>query len=168
MLFRSVVFLFVSIALVNAVKKDDGKISLKWIVFILLGFAGNGLCTVIQKAQQQAFSGAYKSEFMIVALAIVAIGFAIVALITQKDAVRQSFGVSGFWGVLCGVCNGAVNLLVMILTNRMNISVMFPLISVGGIILTFIVSRCVYKEKLSAKQKLGALFGILAVIALNI
>ncbi len=167
-LIAGVFFLLVSLALVNAVKKGDGKISVKWIVFILLGFIGNGLCTVVQKVQQQAFSGAYKSEFMIVALVMVAVGFGIAALISEKETFRQSLGATGLWCVLCGACNGAVNLFVMILTNCMNISVMFPLISVGGIIITFIVSRYVYREKLSAKQKLGALFGVLAVIALNI
>ena len=50
----------------------------------------------------------------------------------------------------------------------MNVSVMFPLISAGGIIVTYIVSQWVYKEELSLKQKIGTVLGILAVVVLNI
>ena len=47
-------------------------------------------------------------------------------------------------------------------------SLMFPLISAGGIILTYIVSRFAYKEKLSLNQNIGVVLGVAAVIFLNL
>ena len=48
--------LFVSLFLVNIEKKgEEKKISFKWIIFLLLAFFGNGLCSTVQKAQQDVF-----------------------------------------------------------------------------------------------------------------
>ena len=164
-----IVLLLISLSLVNGNSQDKEKrVSVKWILFVLLSFVGNGLCTVIQKIQQQNFAGEYKSEFMIVALGAVAIMLGILTLVSDKKVWKSSLKSAGVWCALCGLCNGLVNLLVMLLTNRMNVSIMFPLISAGGIVVTFIVSQCVYKENLSLKQKAGVLLGILAVIALNL
>ncbi len=68
----------------------------------------------------------------------------------------------------CGIMNGTVNLFVMILSGMMSVSLMFPLMSVGGILVTFTVSILFYKEKLTRLQYLGFLAGIGAVIFLNI
>ena len=64
--------------------------------------------------------------------------------------------------------NGLTNMLVMILSGLMAVSVMFPLISAGGIIVTFIISKFVYKENLTRMQFMGFLVGILSIVFLNI
>ena len=69
---------------------------------------------------------------------------------------------------LCGIANGAMNLFVMLLSTRMNASLMFPVFSAGGIILTWTVSRFVYKEKLALGQNLALVLGILAVVFMNL
>ena len=160
--------LFISLALINFEKKGtERKINAKWIFFVLIGFIGNGMCTVVQKIQQDAFSGGFKSEFMIMALAIVFTSFALIALFAERKQLAQSFKGSK-WFVLRGLFNGLVNLLVMVLSARMNVSIMFPFISAGGVILTFIISRLIYKEKFSSKQYMGFVLGVLAVITLNL
>ena len=72
-----------------------------------------------------------------------------------------------FW-LACGLGNGVVNYLVLILSGEMPASVMFPLISAGGILATFLVSLFLYKEKLSKYQNIGLILGIISVIFLNI
>ena len=69
---------------------------------------------------------------------------------------------------LCGVANALVNLLTMVLQGRMPVSVLFPLVSSGGLVLTFFLSRFIYKEKLSKVQIAGFLLGTLSVVFLNI
>ena len=162
------VLLLVSLALMNFKTADaERKINGKWIFFVFLAFLGNGMCTVIQKIQQDAFRGAFKSEFMICALAMVFIAFALVSVFAEGKQLAQSIKGSK-WFAICGLFNGLVNLLVMILTGRMNVSIMFPFISAGGVLLTFVVSRLLYREKFSAKQNIGFALGVLAVIALNL
>ena len=70
-LFSGLGLLLISLFLVNMEKKgEEKKISLKWIVFAILAFVGNGACSTVQKVQQIEFNKAYKSEFMIIALII--------------------------------------------------------------------------------------------------
>ena len=61
-----------------------------------------------------------------------------------------------------------MNLLVMILSAAMSVSVMFPLISAGGIVVTFLISFFIYRENLSKKQYAGLAVGILAILFLSI
>jgi multidrug transporter EmrE-like cation transporter len=70
--------------------------------------------------------------------------------------------------VLCGLANGLVNLFVMIASTIIPNSVMFPLISAGGIVLTWIISVFLYKEKLSMKQNIGLVLGIVSIVFLNL
>ena len=162
------ILLFASLTLINLKKGGkEKKINGKWIIFILLAFLGNGACSVIQKMQQASFAGEYKSEFMIFALITVFTSLAAVALFAERSKIKKSL--SGWiWFIIWGFANGTVNLIVMILTGRMNVSVMFPVISGGEVVLTFIISRFFYKEKLTRIQDAGFVLGVLAVIMLNI
>ena len=49
----------------------------------------------------------------------------------------------------------------------MPVSLMFPLVSAGGLIITYAVSKFLYKETLSKTQFIGFVFGLAAVIFLN-
>ena len=64
--------------------------------------------------------------------------------------------------------NGVVNLFVMILSGIMPVSIMFPMVSAGGIIVTYLVSRFYYKEKLTKMQFAGFLTGLASIVFLNI
>jgi drug/metabolite transporter (DMT)-like permease len=162
-----VFLLIISLFLVN--KGDEkARFSFKWIICVVLSFVGNGMCTVIQKMQQVASRGAYKNEFMIVALAIVTVVMLVMSLIKERKELKV-YAIAGWhWALICGLLNGMVNLFVMILSGRMAVSLMFPLISAGGLVVTYIISRFFYKEKLTKVQFVGFVFGLSAVVFLNI
>ena len=159
--------LAISIFLVNK-KNDESPITPKWLLFVFLSFAGNGLCSTFQKMQQHTFDGEYKNEFMIISLAIVFLIFAVAALVTNKGSFRRDLYHARFTAVASGVMNGVVNLLVMVLSGMMPVSVMFPLISAGGIIVTYIISKVFYKEKLTKIQFVGFLTGLASIVFLSI
>jgi drug/metabolite transporter (DMT)-like permease len=140
----------------------------KWLLYVLLAFWGGGGCSVFQKDQQLVFGGAYKNEFMIIALSITFITLLIFAFSFEKKSVLVHAKRGLVTYVLCGAANVAVNYFVMVLSNRMNASVMFPIISAGGILTSGILSLTVYREKLSNLQKIGFVLGILAIVVLNI
>ena len=76
---------------------------------------------------------------------------------------------AGFWlYLICGLANGLANFFVVYLSLRVAASVMFPVISAGGIVLTFFISLFFYKEKLSKWQILGSALGLVSVIFLNL
>lgn len=166
-LFPGLVLLVISLFLINR-KSPGAPITLKWIVCVFLGFAGNGLCTVFQKAQQVAFDGAYKNEFMILALAVVAIAMGIMVVLKERNDIKTAVSAGWHLAVIAGIVNGIVNLFVMILSGIMPVSIMFPLISAGGILITYLVSRFVYKEELTKAQFAGFIIGIASVVFLNI
>ncbi len=149
-------------------KGEKGGFNAKWLILVFLAFCGNGMCSVVQKMQQVASGGKGKSEFMIIALGIDAIVLLLLSLLKE----RQDFNTFGKAAVLPaligGALNGMVNLFVMILSGRMPVSVMFPLISAGGILVTFLVALTFYKEKFTKIQLLGYFCGVLSVVFLNL
>ncbi len=159
--------LAVSLMLINY-SKYDTKISAKWLILSFLSFLGNGLCCTIQKAEQLAFNGGYKNEFMILALLIAFIATGLVACAKERGEFKLSIKKGALLALVCGAANGLVNLLVMILSAAMSVSVMFPLISAGGIVVTFLISFFIYRENLSKKQYAGLAVGILAILFLSI
>ncbi|MBQ7821138.1 MAG: EamA family transporter [Clostridia bacterium] len=158
--------LLISLFLVN-IKKEDVKLSALWVVFTVITFIGNGMCSVVQKIEQTVFDGAYKSEFMMVALFASAVVSLVLGLVSAKSLKQEIKGTLSC-GIAKGLANGATNLLVMIITGALASSVVFPTISAGGIVLTFIIAVTVYKERLSKLQLLGYAAGIISVILLNI
>ena len=160
--------LVVALILINLEEKGEKKITLKWVLYVVLAFVGNGMCSTVQKVQQINLAGQYKSEFMIVALIISAVAMAIFALCTEKTEFLPNLK-AGFWMyAVNGLANGVTNFLVIFLSLRTPASVMFPVISAGGIVLTFLISLFIYKEKLSTWQILGSALGLVSVIFLNL
>lgn len=165
--YPGILLLVISLLLINK-HEEKKKINFKWIIYVILAFLGNGMCSVFQKMQQVAFEGAYKNELMILALVTGAVVLTIISFI--KDGKQMSTYIKNGWlfGLLSGMFNGIVNLFVMVLSGRMSASLMFPLISAGGIIVTYLISRWIYKEELTKKQLVGFILGIASVIFLNI
>jgi len=161
-----ILFLIVSIFLINA-KKSETKFTLKWGIFILMAFLGNGFCSTFQKMEQNAMNGAYKSEFMIVALIITTL-IMFTMVFVSKGKVKSELKLCAVNAMPSGIANGIVNLFVMLLTGSMPNAILFPSVSAGGIVLSFILAILVYKERLTKKQNLGYVFGIASVILLNL
>ncbi|MBR3967318.1 MAG: hypothetical protein IKJ91_09630 [Clostridia bacterium] len=159
--------LAVSLFLVNK-KNDKYPVTPKWLLFVFLSFLGNGLCSTFQKMQQLTFDSEYKNEFMILSLVIVTLIFIAAVPISDKSNFMEYLYHARFTAVLSGAMNGVVNLLVMVLSGMMAVSVMFPLISAGGIIVTYIISKIFYKENLTKIQFVGFLTGLASIVFLNI
>ena len=135
---------------------------------MFLAFVGNGCCSAIQKVQQLNFNGLYKNELMIVALGIVTLTLFIISLFTEREYFSISIKKGCTFFLISGLANGLVNYLVLVLSSKMPASVMFPVISAGGIVATALVSIFVYKEKLSKYQIIGLILGTISIIALNL
>lgn len=71
------------------------------------------------------------------------------------------------WYIICGLANGLTNLFVLLLA-KYPASIVFPVISAGGILATALVGILIYKEKLSTMQTIGMILGTASIILLNI
>ena len=139
-------------------------------LYIFLAFIGNGTCSVIQKLHQFNYPGLYRTELLeCSALGVFLLSAVLLSAFTlfgKKTAV--SFGGTVRYAFPSGLCNGMVNYCVLILVGTMDSSVIFPVITAGGIVLTFAVSQIFYREKLLFGQYIGYVLGILSVIMLNL
>ena len=172
-LYVGLVLLAASLVFINLKDKkptaeNETKITLRWAIFAILALVTNGACSTIQPAQTEKFGGAYDSVFMVIALAIVSLFLLCFILFKERGKIIPSVKCGAHLMVLCGIANGLVNLFVMIASTIIPNSVMFPLISAGGIVLTWIISVFLYKEKLSTKQNIGLVLGIVSIVFLNL
>lgn len=161
-----IMLLFASLYFVSDTQKV-GVITKKWILYIAIAFVGNGMCSAIQKMYQIKSDGDFKTEFMVAALLIVSCAMLINVLCREKSLPIPKFKNGGIIAIGSGVANAAVNMLVMMLAKAPS-SIVFPTIQGGSIILTYIISRYVYREELSRNQNIGFCIGVASVILINI
>ena len=173
-----IILLVISIFLMNYssesgkenVKKE--KVSVKWIVFVILAFIGNGMCSTAQTIQLNAFKDfeyPMNSEFMILALVISSVSMFIISLFSEKKDVVISVKHGWYFAVLCGAFNGLTNLLVMLMQKMgLPVSILFPCVSGGGMIITYVVSRMLFKEKMTRAQTIGFFVSVASVVFLNL
>lgn len=162
-----IILLAVSLFLINGRVRVE-KISLKWVIYTAVALVSNGMCSVVQNAQQTAFAGEFKNEFMISALTLVTLAMAVLTVLKERGEIKEYLKSGLKPAAAGGVMNGAVNLFVMLVTGIMSVSLAFPLISAGSIIATYGVSRIIYRERLSKLQLAGFIVGIGSVVFLNI
>ena len=134
----------------------------------MLAFLGNGFCSTVQRIQQIECEGKYKNEFMVVALLISFLVFMVLTILYDRKDLLVNIKKGFVSCLICGISNGVVNLFVIILSLSMAASVMFPIISGGGIILSAVVAIFFFKEKLSLPQYIGLILGIASVVFLNL
>lgn len=173
------VFLLVSLYLTNMGNKkkgDEGEavqekkgFSLKWLVCVILMAVSNGGCAILQQEQQRQFEGAYKNEFMFVALMIVVVALLVVVLLRERKDAGECLRLGAVPAVLTGLCNGLTNLLVMVIANVMIPAfIFFPIVSAGGLVISYVLSVTCFKERFSTTQKVGILLGLVALVLLNL
>lgn len=149
----------------NKQKPDRGYAL--WLVFLLITFLTNGLCSVIQKQHQTLFPEAYSREFMFFAMLLCTAVFAAIALF--KASPREIFASRGKrFGILSGTCNGLASFFTLVLAGLENASVLFPAISAGTILAALLFGRFLFKEKLRVHHYLALAAGILAVVLLKL
>ena len=150
-------------------KKKKSSVWL-WLIFLTISFVGNGMCSVIQKMEQvQLGDEAQANLFMVIALAINTVFMFTMALFVEKPKTVAMVCKKTWWiATICGVFNGLTNFLVLVLNGMLPASVLFPVISAGGIVFIFLYSVLVYREKFKPMQIAGFVLGAGAIVLLNL
>lgn len=166
-----ILLFLISLFLVRAETKNDDKTNkptARWIIYVLIAFVSNGMCSVVQNAQQRRFNGTQNSNFMILALIISTAVLLVFSLIFERNTILNTLKKGMFLSAACGICNGATNYLVMTIIAVVATSVFFPVLSAGGLVLTFIISVALYREKFIPRQIVGFACGFASLVLLNI
>ncbi len=167
------ILLTVSLWLTNHQKStgaEKEKVTLKWVIYLVLGFTGNGMCSTVQKLAPHFVDGAVLNQnmYMIAALGLSSVVLISASFITKETDLKSTLLHGAPLSLFCGLFNGAVNYLAIYLNQFIPASVMFPVLSAGEIILIFPYSLLVCHERFTKKQWAGFAIGIVSVVLLNL
>lgn len=159
-----------SLVLVNWNKGNQEKLSSKWLILALIGFAGNGCCSLMQKLHQTAYPGQYAGDLLISGMLLVTVFSLLIYLNAAKKAgaKKRLPARAAVLGTPSGIFNALVNFGMVYLSARLPAALLYPTVSAGSIALSFVVMRFVYREKLSLIKQLGFFLGFAAVILMNL
>ena len=151
-------------------KKDEPrvKLSLKWVICVALSVIGSGMFSVMQKLQQVKFLKTCDNEFMIVTLLFSAITLFSIGIITNRKNLLYILRHGGIYASVAGISNGATNLLNLVVNAMIPISIAAPTRSGIKLVISFLISLIIFKEKLSRRQTFGVIIGATALILLNL
>ena len=163
-----IVMIFAAMVLINYKKKgeDEMGISLKWLILVTISLIATGFIGIFTKMQQLRFDGACDSEFQIISIGGSFVLLAIIGLILDRDKLPYFLKHGSIYGVGAGICNGAKNFLTLVIYTLLPLSIIAPMKTGLGMIATFALALCIYKERYTKKQIIGVVLGVVAVILL--
>lgn len=159
--------LVLSIALVNASAFRD-RANRRWFVCAMLSFFGNGFCSSVQKAHQTETPGQYRLEFLLIAMAVAAAFMLARLVIYWKPAYIDIFRRGALAASGAGAMNSASNLITMFIAASVPAVLLYPTISAGGIVLTYVFSRALFRERMNKWQTGGFICGLAAIVLMNV
>ena len=150
-------------------KKEEKKLSFKWLVFVLMACFGNAGCSIVQRTQQTDFDGAHGKMLMAFATLFATAVCFVLYLRSDKRDTKAVARRSWYFPVLAGVCNVVLNLCVMLLAlTTLPPSLVYPVIGVGELAIVMLFSLFAFRERLRWWQWLGILLGAVATVLLSI
>lgn len=144
-------------------------INAKWLIFAVIMLCGNATSSILQRTQQTKYDGKYGNELMVFAMGIGLIAFAVMYLAGDKTHSAVLLKQLGWLPVAHGITNFGLNLFVIWLaTSEISPSLIYPVISVGGIAVGSLASVVLFKERLKPWQWVGIAVGAVAVVLLSV
>ncbi len=164
--------ILISIFLVRGenVAKDSQKrkVSLKWLVCILISFFGNGMFGIISRMQQIRFNNQCSNEFYIISLSFSAIILFIIGFIKDGKDLKYLIKHGSLYAIGSGLSNGISNSITLLIQILIPISVSAPAATGLNIVITFIISAVIFKETFLKRQLVGVVLGGIGLIFLNL
>ncbi len=156
------ILLFISVYLLKS-KSSGSKRSKIWLPCVLATFLGNGIGRIVQKLHQTAFPGAFCNEFTIYSSLFMCVAFLIAAIIKKEKTAGKSIK----FAAPAGILEGANSYLLLLLSAKVNASVLFPITTVFHMLFTVMVSRILFKDRLLPLQVVGIAVGIISIILIK-
>jgi drug/metabolite transporter (DMT)-like permease len=168
-----IIFFFLSFALsVKFGSRPEAKVNVKWSLLTLVCFCANGALAVAQKLHQQTEFKAERAGFVFVAYALAAVvSFSIYFILKRKAAQGKTFTVSA--GTLisllaAGAVLGYFQKTLLFLASVMNAAVLFPTVNSLIMVITTFCGIFLFKDRLSKRQMLGIVMGIVGIAFISL
>lgn len=168
-----VIFMIASFVCAVDRKHDRMGASLKWFVFCMIAFLTSGAVGVMQKIHQNSPHQAELGMFLIIAFGVSAVFSQLTVwylkhqkgqsvTVHQKEKRSRYIGYS----ILCGIGIGLVNQINLYLAGAMDSVIFYPVFNGAMILLTSLIGVVFWKERLSIKQWIGLIMGMVAIFLL--
>ena len=146
-------------------------LNLRWAIFCLIAFIGNGGLMTLAKEHQILLPGKQVLEFLIVSFGTAALLSLILFLCSyfKKQSISHLWQTPFVFIVLgAGLTTAFGNQLALYLNSRIPSILQFPTVNGGVVILSTVASSIIFGEILTKKGKLGLGLGIVALVLLCI
>lgn len=149
-------------------KEENVKISKKWIITIGLSVLFAGVFGILQREQQRQFNHQYDNEFMMITLGVSALSLMIAGIIKDGKDLKYILKNGGLYAMGAGFSNGGTNLLQLFAFTLLPMSLVAPMTSGASILISFVISKVIFKEKFSKLQYVGVMLGGIALVLFNL
>ncbi len=168
-------FVIILISFCLSVDKVKGeKFNIKWLIFALMGTVFSGLIGVTQKLFTNEYGEYSLDQFLFLSfifIVILSVIFLLLSLLYKKKK-QDEFNVAKeikidkriiVFSIILGLILGGHNKLCTYLSGVLESFIMFPVCNGGVIFLTAVLSSLIYKEKLSKRQVVAVVLGVVAI-----
>lgn len=151
--------------------KDKKKSSLLWLLLCTVNFMSIGCIGIMQKVHQASAHRAELSEFLVIAFVVAGLLSGILAAVFCKRTAVQKQQKSSltlllFCMAVAGIGAALNNRFNLYLSGVIDSAIFFPVVNGGGLVLSTLAAVVFFKERLTKKQWIGILLGIVAVLML--
>jgi len=164
------VFMGAALILLKEKTPEDCKLTLRWWIFVIINFVCNAGCGISTKLYQTNYPQGYNNAFMAYATTLSAILCIIYCFARKISWKHMKFVLSNGWAPMLGVGTACaiVNMLLMHLNTQVPASLLFPTLSGMNLVISALLSRFVYHEKATRRQKWSFAVGVCAIVLMNL
>ena len=149
---------------------SDKSMNFKWFAAAMGSFLSWGLVGVCQQIHQNSPYATELDGLLLWTFLISTVIFAIICAAMPKKTAQTGYKIksNATWIILViGLFIGAINKINLYLSGAMNPVIFFPIVNGGVIVISSLASIFVFHEKLTRKQNLGLIIGVIAVLCLG-
>lgn len=148
--------------------EQRSSISVKWMISVLIVLLSNGLITVVSKMQQTQFESLHKNEFMVITLAGASLFLFVMGTTLERNSLLKTLRQGCLYGMGAGLLNGFKNALNLALIMLMPLSILTPVNKAVGLLLGYVVSVFLYKEKYTKLHYLSMLLSVISIALMQL
>ncbi len=144
----------------------------KGVLYAFGAMCCSGMLGILQKLHQTSAEKDALGTFLCTAFGVSALISGLIAVFPHHNK-----NVSGteckphrilFTAIVCGICIGIANHVNLILSGALPAALVFPITNGGVVVLSALVGRVVFRERLSPSALSGIILGIISVIIIGI
>ncbi|MBQ2743213.1 MAG: hypothetical protein IJF32_10465 [Oscillospiraceae bacterium] len=171
-----VVLIIVTLVINADIKRDIGEgkpknVSRKWFLLIMLAFCGNSLGMISQQLYAKTTGATSSSAFVACSSCVASVVALAVYGVLRIKGERMSYKLTPMKLLPCVAVGAVLGVFQIIHTYAMSVipgTVLFPTYSAGATIAIALGSTLVFRERLSRAQCFSLIFGIAAIVLINI